>query len=438
MPGLIIAAPQSGSGKTLVTLGLLRHLRRRGVRVAAAKIGPDYIDPSFLAAACGEACPNLDPWAMRRETIGAQLAALEHGSDLVLCEGVMGLFDGAGVEAAGSTADLAALSGWPVILVVNLEGQGASVAALIDGFARHREHVRVAGVIFNRTGSARHAAMAHAAVERSLPAMKRLGALPREASLRLPSRHLGLVPAGEHQDLENFLDRAAALTAEHIDVDALIALAQPARRSAPAPMSLPLPPFGNLIAVARDDAFAFAYESVLEGWRAAGAALSFFSPLGGEGPSPQADAIYLPGGYPELFAARIAGNGAFMGGLREAAERGAAIYGECGGYMVLGEALIDADGVARPMAGLLPLTTSFAARKLHLGYRVATLAADGALGRKGQIFRGHEFHYATIAAEEGRATPLFEMGDADGTTLGTAGQCVGRVMGSFVHLIDRA
>jgi cobyrinic acid a,c-diamide synthase len=436
VPGLIIAAPHSGSGKTLVTLGLLRHLRARGLHVGAAKVGPDYIDPGFLAAACGTPCRNLDVWAMRHETLASQITALESGSEIVLCEGVMGLFDGAGMEAAGSTAALAQLSGWPVILTVNLDGQAASVAALVEGFARHRQGVTIAGVIFNRVGSARHAAMAKAAVQRVLPALPILGALPRNPALALPSRHLGLVPAGEHDDLAAFLDRAAGFVADHVAVDALLALARRSTLSAGAAHP-PLRRLGTTIAVARDQAFAFAYDTVLEGWRAQGAALSFFSPLAGDAPSPEADAVYLPGGYPELFAGVIAGNRAFITGLHQAAQRGAAIYGECGGYMVLGESLVDAEGTGHAMAGLLPINTSFARSRLHLGYRVATLDSDGPLGPRGQVFRGHEFHYATIMAE-GEGAPLFRLEDPDGAAIGSAGRMRGRVMGSFTHLIDHA
>lgn len=436
MAGLVIAAPQSGSGKTVVTLGLLRYLSRKGCRVAAAKTGPDYIDPSFLGAACGVPCRNLDPWAMRRESLAAEIQALEGNAELVLCEGVMGLFDGAGMTGAGSTASLASVSGWPVILIVNLEGQAASAAALIAGFARHRSDVTIAGVIFNRVASARHAAMAAAAVRQALPEMSLLGALPRHASLDLPARHLGLIPAGEHDALDAFLDRAAALIGSAIDVDALQGLARPSTLQGER-RSPPLPPLGARIAVARDHAFVFAYESVLQGWRAAGAELSFFSPLADEAPGRNADAVYLPGGYPELFAGVIARNRNFVDGLREAGQRGAAIYGECGGYMVLGESIVDAQGTTHAMAGLLPLQTSFAARKLHLGYRAASLAAAGTLGGAGQSYRGHEFHYATITAE-GEGLPLFRIADADGTALGFAGRVAGKVTGSFIHLIDRA
>jgi len=436
MAGLIIAAPRSGSGKTVVTLGLLRYLRGKGYRVAAAKTGPDYIDPSFLAAACGAPCRNLDSWAMRRESLAAEIQSLESRAEIVLCEGVMGLFDGAGTSGAGSTAELAAISGWPVILVVSLEGQAASAAALIEGFARHRTDVTIAGVIFNRVAGERHAAIAAASVRKSLPGLPLLGAVPRETGLGLPSRHLGLIPAGEHDALDAFLDRAAASVGNAVDVEALLGLARPTALNAAGQYS-PLPALGARIAVARDHAFAFAYDAVLQGWRARGAAVSFFSPLDHAPPARDADAIYLPGGYPELYARRIAGNREFLDGLRHAAQRGAAIYGECGGYMVLGESLTDADGTTHKMAGLLPLKTSFAARKLHLGYRAATLVSEGPLGNVGQGFRGHEFHYATIV-EEGDGTPLFRLEDADGVALGLAGRVAGSVAGSFIHLIDRA
>jgi cobyrinic acid a,c-diamide synthase len=436
MNGLIIAAPRSGSGKTVVTLGVLRALRQRGLRVAAAKIGPDYIDSTYLAAACAGACANLDTWAMRRATIAAELAALGAEADLVICEGVMGLFDGAGSESAGSTADLAALTGWPVILVLDLAGQAQSAAALVEGFARHRSDVTIAGVILNRVGGERHAGLAAAALARAVPTIQQLGALPRDAALALPSRHLGLVPAGEHARIDGFLDLAAARIGAAVDLDALTALARASslRDDAAGPA---VPPLGQCIAIARDAAFAFAYPSVLRGWRDAGASLAFFAPLADEAPPAACDAVYLPGGYPELYAGRLAGNRCFIDGLRNAAGRGAALYGECGGYMALGRQLIDGDGAVHPMAGLLPLATSFAARKLHLGYRAVSLAQDTPLGARGVRFRGHEFHYASII-DEGEGAPLFRVADAEGTALAEAGRIDGRVTGSFIHLIDRA
>lgn len=433
-PGLIISAPASGQGKTVVTLAIIRALTNYGLRVAAAKAGPDYIDPAFHAAAGGDPCFNLDPWAMRLDSFVGAARRLGAESSLIVCEGAMGLFDGA-ADGRGSTADIAAMTGWPVVLVVDVRGQGASVAALLSGFARHRADVTLAGVILNRVGSDRHARILTDAIRGSGPDLPILGCLPRDAALALPDRHLGLVQASEHPALDEFLDGAADFVRKRIDLKALRRLA----RKAPAGLAelAPLPPLGQRIAVARDEAFTFSYAAVLDGWRTAGAAVSFFSPLADESPATDADAVYLPGGYPELHAGRLAGNRRFLDGLRAAADRGAAVYGECGGYMTMGEGLVDAEGVGHAMAGLLPLETSFADRRRHLGYRRATTATDSPLGAQGLNYTGHEFHYATIV-REGPADPLFQVADAMGDDLGGVGQVRGRVAGSFIHLIDRA
>jgi cobyrinic acid a,c-diamide synthase len=434
--GLIFAAPKSGSGKTLIVAGLLRRLRQRGLRVAAAKCGPDYIDPTFHALASGAPCLNLDPWAMRPAILRGVVRDLERDAELVLCEGVMGLFDGAGPSGeAGSTAELARLTGWPVVLVVDASGQGASIAALVTGFARHDPGVPLAGLILNRVASERHRALLVTAIARRLPGLPVLGALPADPALTLPSRHLGLVPAAEMAGTETLLDEAAARIARAVDVDRLAALARPAHRADPSTTAT-LCPLGQRIAVARDPAFLFTYETTLAGWRRQGATLSFFSPLADEPPDALADAVYLPGGYPELHAGRLAAASRFLAGLHRAAEAGAAVYGECGGYMVLGEALTDAGGEVHRMAGLLPLVTSFAERRRRLGYRTARLLAEGPLGAEGDRFRGHEFHYATTV-REGDADPLFALGDVSAADLGRTGLRRGSVAGSFIHLIDR-
>ncbi|HWB50893.1 MAG TPA: cobyrinate a,c-diamide synthase [Stellaceae bacterium] len=434
--GLIVAAPKSGSGKTLVVAGLLRHLRDRGVRVAAAKCGPDYIDPTFHALASGGLCTNLDPWAMRPDTLAGLASELEAAAEIVICEGVMGLFDGAGASGdRGSTAELARLTGWPVVLVVDASGQGASVAALVAGFAHHDRAVPIAGVILNRVAGDRHRALLTQAMARHVPDVPVLGAVPGSDALGVPGRHLGLVPATELMCAEQAVAHAARVMAENIDTARLLGL--PRAPSATArPVHAPIPPLGRHIAVARDDAFLFTYEAVLAGWRRRGSAISCFSPLADQPPSSEADAVYLPGGYPELHAGRLASAARFLGGLRMAASEGKPIYGECGGYMVLGEALVDALGECHPMAGLLPLTTCFADRRRHLGYRRATLLAAGPLGAAGASFRGHEFHYATVVAA-GAAEPLFAVADAAGDDLGPAGLRRGGVAGSFIHLIDR-
>lgn len=455
-PGLILAAPASGSGKTTLALGLIAALKGAGLHVGAFKVGPDYIDPAFHAAASGRLCPNLDPWAMRRETLDALMAELSVDSDIVIGEGVMGLFDGA-PDGTGSTADLAARFALPIILVIDASRQGASVAALAEGFARHRADVAIAGIVLNRVGSANHEATLRRALEAAGLAV--IGALPRDEALALSSRHLGLIQAREHAALDAFITNAAETVARHVDLEALKRAAAISRTpflvkrhalaerdeekgqgegsSQERPASIPLPPLGQRIAIARDDAFAFSYPHVLNGWRRAGATLSFFSPLANEAPPSDSDAVYLPGGYPELHAGWLATATRFMSGLRNIVKRGTTIYGECGGYMTLGQGLIDANGARHAMAGLLPLETSFATRKLRLGYRAVTLLGDGPLGRRGAAFKGHEFHYATIISE-GDGAPLFDAHDASGTTLGSIGRRVGTVFGSFVHLIDQA
>lgn len=434
--GLVIAAPASGSGKTLIVMGLARALTRRGLTVRVAKSGPDFIDPGFHAAAAGAAAINLDAWAMRRETLLSLAAGMEAEADIVLCEGAMGLFDGAGPGGeAGSTAELALLTGWPVVLAIDVRGQSASVAALARGFAGHRPDLPLAGLILNRAGGTGHQAVLREALGRALPDLPILGMIQRRADLVLPERHLGLVQAAEHDDLEALIGRAADAMEEGIDIPRLLALASPGL-SCPAPVSPPVPPLGQRIAIAHDTAFAFAYPAMLAGWRAAGAALSFFSPLADEAPEPEADAVFLPGGYPELHAGTLAAAANFKKGLGLSASCGAAIYGECGGYMVLGEGVIDAEGRRHEMAGLLPLVTSFAERRLHLGYREVRLAAAAPLGAEGSRFRGHEFHYSRIVAE-GPSPSLFQATDARGGEIGRMGLVRGRVMGSFLHLIDR-
>jgi cobyrinic acid a,c-diamide synthase len=433
-PGLIVAAPASGSGKTTLTLALLRALRRAGIAVASFKVGPDYIDPMFHARASGRRCVNLDSWAMRIETLAGLSDDLVKDVALVIGEGVMGLFDGA-ADSHGSTADLASLFDLPVILIVDARGMAASAAALVEGFTRHRDDVEVAAVIFNRVGSEAHAALLRRACDDRF-AQPVLGCLPSDARLELPQRHLGLVQASELPELDRFLDRAAALVEQHVDLARLRRLARPFSLGLYGPPAQPLRPLGQRIAVAEDVAFAFAYPAVLDGWRAAGAEIVPFSPLADAPPDPSASAVYLPGGYPELHAPGLAASHRFLEGLRAAAARGVFVYGECGGFMALGQYLIDPQGRSHAMAGLLPVVTSFAKPRLQLGYRRIRLLAPSPLGKAGTTYRGHEFHYASLL-ETGSASALFEATDARGEPLGPVGAQVGKAAGSFMHLIDR-
>ena len=429
-PGLVIAAPASGAGKTTLTLALLRALHDAGLHVRSAKVGPDYIDPAFHAAASGAPCLNLDPWAMRPGLIAALYGQIALDADLVLIEGVMGLFDGAR-DGSGSTADLAALLGLPVVLALDVRGQGASVAAVVEGFGRHRADVALAGVIANRVGSAQHRAVLTEALAKT--GVPLLGALPRSPALELPARHLGLVQAAEHGALERFLVAAGEAATAAIDLAALCDLAR-AAELAGAASETPLPPLGQRIALARDTAFAFCYPHLLEGWRRQGAEILPFSPLADEAPDAAADAVYLPGGYPELHAGRLAGNDRFRRGMAAAAANGALIYGECGGYMVLGRGLTDAEGRQHAMLDLLPLVTSFAERRLHLGYRRIEMLGDLPFAGVARL-RGHEFHYSSVQQEDG-AEALFRGSDARGEGEALSGLRIGRVCGSFLHVVD--
>ncbi|MDZ7823384.1 MAG: cobyrinate a,c-diamide synthase [Ahrensia sp.] len=426
--GFMIAAPHSGSGKTVVTLGLLRAMRDRGINLAPAKAGPDYIDPAFHAFASGQICTNLDPWAMRPKLIAANASA--HGSGRVLVvEAMMGLFDGS-ADGSGSAADLAEQLGLPIVFVVDCARMAQSIAALVGGYVNMRASLRFAGIILNRVGSVRHEAMLRQALEPlNLPV---LGVVMQDERLELPSRHLGLVQAQEHEALEAFLNHAGQVMGRSIDIDRLTELhmAQLDGHQRPEPM----PPLGKHIAIAFDDAFAFCYPHLVDGWKRAGAQLSYFSPLADEGPSKDADAIYLPGGYPELHAAILAKANHFRRAMHDAALRKVMIYGECGGYMVLGDQLIDADGKSHGMLGLLPVTTSFEKRQRHLGYRRLLPLA----GSPWQLpMTAHEFHYSTEISR-GQGEPLFAVADATGKDLGQAGLRVGSVAGSYCHIIDRA
>lgn len=429
---LMVAAPRSGSGKTTLTLGLLRAFRRQGLKVAGVKSGPDYIDPAFHAAASGRAGLNLDSWAMPPELITGLAAQTAAGADLLVAEASMGLFDGvpAAPGRSGASADVAALLGLPVLLLIDVSGQAQSAAAVVKGCMIYDPRIRIAGVVLNRVGSPRHRRLAGEAIAAlGLPVV---GSLPRLEALALPERHLGLVQAAETRALEARLDAIGEAVAAHVDLAAIRALARPMR----APQARPPPalkPPGQRIALARDAAFSFFYPHHLSGWRAAGAELHFFSPLADEPPPDLCDFCWLPGGYPELHAEALANAGRFLAGLRRFAQT-RSVHGECGGYMVLGATLTRSDGKAHAMAGLLGVETSFASRKLNLGYRDAQVLADGALGAKGARFKGHEFHYATILAQGGDA-PFADVRDAYGSPPSPAGSRRGHVTGSFFHLI---
>lgn len=428
-PGLVISAPRSGAGKTTVMLGLLRCFAGAGLQIRPYKCGPDYIDPAFHLAASGSASCNLDSWAMTPELLAAQL---QPPAALALAEGSMGLFDGVASKGAcgtGASADIAALTGWPVVMVLDVSGHAQTVAALALGLASYRPDISLAGVILNRVASPRHERLCRLALEEA--GITVFGALPRRGDLTLPERHLGLVQAVEHPDLEAAIRLYAAFLGENVDLAALLAAARGGRPLA-APR-MPAPP-AQRIAIARDEAFSFLYPHQLSAWRAAGAEILPFSPLADQR-VPEADLCWLPGGYPELHAGRLAAAAQFRSSLQHFA-RTRRVHGECGGYMVLGAGLTDASGQRHAMTGLLGLETSYQTRRMHLGYRKAELLQAMPGYAPGQSLRGHEFHYSTILAQPD--APLARVRDAEGALVAETGSCRGLVSGTFFHLIAEA
>ena len=429
--GILISAPSSGTGKTTVMLGLLRAFSDMGLRVQPFKSGPDYIDPAFHHAAARKASFNLDSWGMD-DALMNTIVAEGASADIAIAEGAMGLYDGVATKGAsgfGSSAETAMRFGWPVILVVDVSGQAQSAAASALGFTKYMPDLPFGGVILNRVASPRHERLARLGMIQA--GISVLGVLPRRADLTLPERHLGLIQAIEHPDLEEAISNYANFLRDHVDLEAIRAVAQGGTK--PQSSSLSCPP-AQRIALASDAAFSFTYPHLLTGWRTAGAEILPFSPLNDD-KVPDADLVWLPGGYPELHAGILAGAKRYHSSLREHAET-RPIHGECGGYMALGRALIDKDGVAHEMTGLLGLVTSYEKRKFHLGYRQATLQKSVLGYSNGTRLRGHEFHYSSILEEPD--TPLAQVTDADGNPVRETGSLRGQVSGTFFHIIAEA
>ncbi|MGK6315170.1 cobyrinate a,c-diamide synthase [Neorhizobium sp. DT-125] len=432
---LIIGAPRSGSGKTSVTIGLLRAFARRGVKVRGIKTGPDYIDPGFHEAATRLPGLNLDSWAMAPDLLRHLARQQADDTELILIESAMGLFDGIPGEKnrSGAASDLARLFGLPVLLVLDVSGQSQTAAAIAYGFAHYDPQVKIAACILNRAGSERHKKLSGDAIEAiGLPV---IGAILRDPTLILPERHLGLVQASEHPEMDTHIERLADAMEASLDLDAIYAAAKPFDIP-PGSLEKNLPPPGQRIALAEDAAFTFLYPHLRRGWREAGAEIIPFSPLADDAPSADCDICWLPGGYPELHAGKLAAAENFKRGLKRFADT-RPVHGECGGYMVLGETLEDADGVTHVMTGLLSHRTSFAKRKMNLGYRQAELVADSPLGRKGTVIRGHEFHYASVISA-GTDAPFAAIADGADRPIGQTGGRRGSVSGAFFHAIARA
>ena len=435
----LVGAPRSGAGKTTLTVGLIAALTARGRRVRALKCGPDYIDAAFHSAASGAECANIDSWAMSPGHMAAILGLAGAPDGLVVVESAMGLFDGIAGQSgrSGAAADIAVRFRIPVVLVVDITGQAQSAGAVAKGFAEFDPRLEIGGVILNGIASERHLRTATEGL--AAAGIARFGWLPRRPKFAFQNRHLGLVQARERRDLDTEIAALADQIARTVDLDRIEAMARPIRETGratadSAATQAPEPP-GQRIALAEDDAFSFVYPHITAAWRDLGAEIVRFSPLADEAPPEACDSCWLPGGYPELHAGRIAAAGGFLAGLAEFS-RTRPVHGECGGYMVLGQTLEDSDGVVHAMAGLLGHRTSFRDRKLHLGYRRAVTTQDCVLGIAGTAIRGHEFHYATIR-DDTADDAFLAVFDGEGRALGAGGGRRGNTTGTFFHAIAR-
>jgi cobyrinic acid a,c-diamide synthase len=398
---LVIAGTGSGVGKTSLTLGLTRCLARQGLRVQTFKVGPDFLDPSYLSAASGRTCYNLDGWMTSRDYVRRLFARATADADVAVIEGGMGLFDGASaLSLEGSTAEIALWLEAPVLLVANVHGVARSLAATVQGFTHFDPQLRVAGVIGNHGGSERHRAL----LSESLSAagtVPLVGMVPRDSLPALPSRHLGLVAADHAELAPGMLDALADACSQHLDIPVIVELARTAGHltiESPPPETVPETGSHRTLrlGIARDEAFHFYYPDNLEEIARRGAQWVPFSPLADRRLPADLDGLYLGGGYPELHAARLAENTDMLADVRDYAASGRVLYAECGGMMYLGQTLTTGDGAQHPMAGVLPIQTAMLPRLKVLGYAEVCWDADSLWGSAGEAIRGHEFHYSEI------------------------------------------
>jgi cobyrinic acid a,c-diamide synthase len=460
MKSVIIAGTQSGSGKTTITLGIMECLKRRGLKVAPFKVGPDFIDPGYHRLVTGRPSINLDGWMCGESFVQETFYRHLEGADIAVIEGVMGLFDGiGGASDAGSTAQVAKILGSPVILLVDAKSQARSAAALVKGFAEFDPRVRIAGVIFNNVGSETHGRILRESVESLDIGVKVVGCLPRDDRLHIPSRHLGLTTAEENPLSSDFIELLVEILWDRLDLGLLwaagtpyaidqnlpfggnFALSSPARKKATA-----APPVR--IAVARDYAFCFVYEDNLRLLREAGAEIVEFSPLQDEGLPPGIGGIYLPGGYPELFADTLAANESMKGAIRRKIMGGMPVYAECGGFIYLtkgvrtdswgrsGDSTLagetDMDRV-HEFVGVFPVTTRMLPRRKALGYREVRISEDSIIGPAGTVARGHEFHYSEMDEIPARTKRFYRVSRND-VHLGVEGFRHRNCLASYIHL----
>jgi cobyrinic acid a,c-diamide synthase len=434
IPRLLISATGSGAGKTTATIAIMGALRARGMRVAAFKCGPDYLDPTYHRRAAGTSSHNLDGWMMDRDSVLATFGRATAGADIAIIEGMMGLFDGASPTSdEGSSAEIANWLAAPVLLVVDASGMARTVAAVAHGFSHFDSRLRLAGLICNRVGSRGHLDLLRAASAET-PV---LGGFPSEARLAFPERHLGLLSADDGNVAQPLFDAWADLAAQWLDLDAIVAIA----RSAPALSDLDVeelwPRAGARaprcrIGLAYDGAFHFYYEDNLRRLEAAGAEIVRFAPTR-ETRLPDVDGLYFGGGYPEVLAAELSGNRAMIDAVRGFAQRGGPIYAECGGLMYLSDGIRTLEGRTWPMIGLVAGEAVMSERLQALGYVEVETRGESILGPPGMRMRGHQFRYSTLTPAPEQTERVYAVRPRWGAPF-AEGYRSGNVLGSYVHI----
>ncbi|MGO9016069.1 MAG: cobyrinate a,c-diamide synthase [Dissulfurispiraceae bacterium] len=426
MQRIVLAGTHSGCGKTTVTLGILAAFKKKGLEVQPFKAGPDFIDTGLHRLITGRPSRNLDIWMCGKQATIECFKRHAESADIAVIEGVMGMYDG-----EFSTAMLASTLGAPTILVVDAYGMAESAGAVVKGFASEL----IAGVIFNRVASDSHFKRLKDSVQ-NVPV---LGYLPRDLDFEIPHRHLGLVVAEEEPIAYDGIAKLADAVIEHIDIDAIVKISSEGENSLSALTPSHLHTFTSSavkIAVAYDKVFCFYYEDNLDLLRRAGAELIFFSPLSGKNIPADADAVYIGGGYPELYAEALSGNSAMLASVNAWTCSGRPIYAECGGLMYLSQGIYDFDGNFFKMAGIFPFETQMNKGGLHLGYREVILEGDCILGKKGEILRGHEFHYSHIVnrVDSSETNAIYSVRNRSGRPLPGDGYRLNRTLASYVHL----
>lgn len=439
IPRIVIAGTQSGVGKTSLTLGLVAALKRRGLRVQTFKVGPDYLDPTYLALASGRPCYNLDGWMTSEAYVRELFTRVCENADVAVIEGVMGLFDGADPTGlAGSTAEIALWLDAPVVLVANAHGAGRSFAAMVHGFATFVPELCVAGAIANRCGSERHAAgLAVSLSSASLPPL--LGAVKRGAFPELPSRHLGLVTADAVSFSQTLLGQLADAVEAGVSLDKILQSARgaslfPVDSEVSMASATPQAAAKIRLGIARDEAFHFYYPDNLDALERAGCELVPFSPLHDRALPTGLNGVYIGGGYPEEYAQALAANGGMLDAIRKFAMNSGTIYAECGGLMYLSEGIETLDGTRHSMLGLLPAWTRMCPRRQSLGYVEIRLTCDCPWGRSGDVLRGHEFHYSELTERPADCKTAYELSYRRSVQPAAEGFQRGSVLASYVHL----